>query len=209
MALSNGPLFSLSASGKLANTLVFSRWKGRPYVRELVTPANPQSAAQVAIRAMMRFLAQYWASMTTGQQASWEDLADAQSISAFNAFTQYNLREWRDFYMPGLQYPLTRAQTPDALTSWTAGAVGRDIILGATAAAVNGDNLLITIHRSLVTGFTPNWNNCIRVIPCASGDTVQYTDGPLDPDTYYYRAQIGTEDGKYLDWATEVNATVV
>jgi hypothetical protein len=50
----NGPMFSLSASGKFADALVFTSWKGRPVVRQLVTPANPQSVDQQVARNIVR-----------------------------------------------------------------------------------------------------------------------------------------------------------
>lgn len=53
MAKVKGPLMSLSASGSVADTIVFSIWKGRPYVRELVTPSNPQTANQAAVRSIL------------------------------------------------------------------------------------------------------------------------------------------------------------
>lgn len=48
---------SLSASGSVADTITFSIWKGRPYVRELVTPANPQTAGQAAVRSILGAIA--------------------------------------------------------------------------------------------------------------------------------------------------------
>jgi hypothetical protein len=57
MAKVNGPLMSLSASGSVANTLVFSIWKGRPYVRQLVTPANPSSLGQISARLIVGSIA--------------------------------------------------------------------------------------------------------------------------------------------------------
>ena len=57
MAKVKGPLMSLEASGSIANTITFSIWKGRPYVRQLVTPANPSSAGQIAIRKVLGSLA--------------------------------------------------------------------------------------------------------------------------------------------------------
>ena len=50
MAKLKGPLFSLGASGKLADTLVFFPWKGLNIAREYVIPANPQTALQVTQR---------------------------------------------------------------------------------------------------------------------------------------------------------------
>jgi len=46
MAKVTGPLMSMGASGKLANSIVFFPWKGRNVVREYLIPANPQSASQ-------------------------------------------------------------------------------------------------------------------------------------------------------------------
>lgn len=50
MARVSGPLMSLDASGKFADTLVASIWKGRNYMRKYVIPANPKTAAQTAHR---------------------------------------------------------------------------------------------------------------------------------------------------------------
>lgn len=57
MAKVSGPLMSLSASGSIADTITFSIWKGRPYVRELVIPSNPQTAGQAAVRSILGAIA--------------------------------------------------------------------------------------------------------------------------------------------------------
>lgn len=53
MAKVTGPLMSMSASGKLANSLVFFAWKGNNVVREYLKPANPRSSAQGDQRIIM------------------------------------------------------------------------------------------------------------------------------------------------------------
>lgn len=53
MAKCTGPLYSLSASGKLANAMVYFGWKGINVCREWLKPANPQSAAQGNRRLML------------------------------------------------------------------------------------------------------------------------------------------------------------
>jgi len=53
MAKVTGPLMSIDARGKFGKALVFMGWKGIQDVRMLVTPANPQSAAQGNIRTVM------------------------------------------------------------------------------------------------------------------------------------------------------------
>lgn len=53
MAKTTGALLSLDAAGSFAKTIVVSRWKGRQYVRLRVTPSNPQTAGQQAVRAKL------------------------------------------------------------------------------------------------------------------------------------------------------------
>ena len=53
MAKVTGPLFSISASGKIANAMVFFGWKGINVVRKFVIPSNPQSATQGDQRIIM------------------------------------------------------------------------------------------------------------------------------------------------------------
>ncbi len=50
MAKLTAPLFSLSASGKLADALVYFAWKGLAVVRSYAVPSQPQTAAQVTQR---------------------------------------------------------------------------------------------------------------------------------------------------------------
>ena len=53
MAKLKAPLFSFSASGQLAKSLVYFPWKGLRVVREHVVPANPRSSGQTTQRAFM------------------------------------------------------------------------------------------------------------------------------------------------------------
>jgi len=48
-----GPLFSISASGKLADAMVHFPWKGRSVVRKWLKPSNPQTTAQGDRRVML------------------------------------------------------------------------------------------------------------------------------------------------------------
>lgn len=47
MAKVTGPLMSISASGKLADTIVYDK---RGYARQFVIPSNPQTTAQMLVR---------------------------------------------------------------------------------------------------------------------------------------------------------------
>lgn len=57
MAKVRGPFMSLSASGQFGKTLVASIWKGTAYMRQLVTPSNPRTAGQLAVRSILGTLA--------------------------------------------------------------------------------------------------------------------------------------------------------
>lgn len=62
MAKVSGPLFSMEASGAYGGAIVFAKWKGRQYSRQLVIPANPNSADQETARNRLR---------VTGAIQSW------------------------------------------------------------------------------------------------------------------------------------------
>lgn len=95
MAVPTGPLLSFGASGTLAKTMVFSKWKGRPYVRRHVIPANPQTAAQTLTRNAFTFSSNVWKAAPTLLRAPWERFAQGQVLSGRNAFIGKNTQNLR------------------------------------------------------------------------------------------------------------------
>lgn len=55
------PLFSLSASGRLAKELIYQTSKGRRIVKKYAAPTDPKSAKQLAQRAVFRSASKFWA----------------------------------------------------------------------------------------------------------------------------------------------------
>ena len=96
MAKVSGPLFSFGASGKLANSLVFMKWKGIADVRQWLKPANPKSTAQVTQRGVMTDAVAQWhdVGITAGDQAAWNSWAGLQAkpMSGFNKFVKEYIR---------------------------------------------------------------------------------------------------------------------
>jgi hypothetical protein len=88
MAKATGPLFSLEASGTIAKTVTYSRWKGRPYVRVRTIPLNPYEVDQVKARNRIRAMAPavHWANYTT-QVLSGETEKDETRIRAITPDT--------------------------------------------------------------------------------------------------------------------------
>jgi len=90
MAKWKSPLFS-DIRNKLGESAVFSIWKGRPYFRGYVIPANPQTNKQQAHRAVLRELVRRWQDIidTADKKAVWNAEALPYQISGYNLFTKY------------------------------------------------------------------------------------------------------------------------
>lgn len=201
----HGPMFSLKASGTLADTVTFTSWKGRNVVRERVIPSNPKTGPQTGMRMMMKFLSQIWDGLTTANKATWEDLADATVISEFNAFTSFSMKRWRSFKSPSKETPASESgEGGDAPTTTPTGGI-RQIQL-SIADGANPPDWGWFIYRDIETAFTPAYSNCIAVIPRTATPTV-YIDTPLAPDTYYYRIGGFSDDGVKGTLEAEINET--
>ena len=92
---------------KLGDSVVFSMWKGRPYMRSYVKPANPNSLAQQANRAhMAAIVALYQANVkgTAANAAAWDAEALPKLVSGYNLFTMYG-RQGSQTEVGGLKQP--------------------------------------------------------------------------------------------------------
>lgn len=201
----NGPMFSLAASGSLANTVVFSIWKGRPYVRERVVPSNPKTGGQVGRRVMFAFLTQAWASIGTSEQATWDTLADQDTISGFNAYVKYNMERWHNYLSPTKDVPLNPVGTPSD-NVLTAAVWEENRIKLTLAGAALQDAWGINIYATLGAAFTPAVGNNIitdQDLTIASHD-IFWT--PPSVTTWYFNSQAFSEDGVLAAAGGEVNA---
>lgn len=195
MAVVNGPLMSLDASGTVAETLVYGHWKGRNVVRQRVVPNNPKSAAQTGQRSMFAFLTKHWSLLSGADQATYDDLAESQQITAFNAYVQVNLDRWQQNKAPSETYPAEEAATPLTVSDMTLTGYAGYATISVTpsgATAIGG----IAIFRDTAEITSPNWANCVAVVEADGANAVLTTDSPLDADTYHYRAAIFTDDGQ-------------
>ncbi len=86
MAKPTAPLLSFGASGTIAKTMVYSRWKGRAYVRRHVIPANPQSVAQTLTRNAFAFANSTWKNAGPLGRAPWDRFATGQVLTGRNKF---------------------------------------------------------------------------------------------------------------------------
>lgn len=207
MATVKGPLFSIDASGTVGGAVVFSKWKGRNYVRRHAVPANPKSGGQLSVRAMMKFLSQYWSSLSTSDKADWEPRASVTSISPFNAHVAYNMSRWGVNSPPTQLDPATEIATPGTIANEAATAGSRSIGL-ADEVTVLGDNWGILVFRSLTTGLTGTRNQLVHVIPAVSAAVFTWLDFPLTVGIeQFYKFQAIADDGIAGVLGAEVSAT--
>ncbi len=202
------PVLSLDATGSLAGALVFSKWKGRNYVRTLVKPSNPKSGGQIGVRAMFKFLSQDWTTNAPSQKATWEDLAEQDVVSPFNAFMKYNLLRNRNFLAPSRTDPALVTTAPDAISTFTATAGVRQITIALNTVGPITGSWGFLLYRSLTTAFTPAFDNLVAVIRGATSTVVNFVDTPLVPDTYYYDAKPFNDDASIGALSGEINAVV-
>lgn len=212
MAKLTAPLLSMDASGSVGSTLTFAKWKGRNYVRQLVTPSNPRSAGQTGNRSMMKFLGQAWAPLSDLIKASWLPLADQGKYSTFNGFVSDNMNRWTQFTTPYQEYPLTpgAAYQMTSLAAVCTGGVRQALI---EISGTDDTNLSwgAIIYRSASAIVTPTKDMVVGVVPTSGGGvwTAQFVDTPLEPGTYHYRVVSFSVDGQLGDITTADDPTVV
>jgi len=204
MATTKAPLFGLDASGSLAGSIVFSKWRGRTYVRRLSIPANPKSGLQVGMRASMRFITQAFSGLTAAQKAVWDTLAAVTNITQLNA--QVKDAQTRTRQNLGVRIGPAEAAgtTPDAAITLLATAQPKSLVLTWVAGAAAPEYAWM-LFGSLTGTFTEDVSNLIRIVPAA---TLTYTDIGLTTGVQKFYSLIGVNDDGELGAASaEFNGT--
>lgn len=152
MAVVSGPLLSFSASGQIAKTQVYSRWKGRPYVRRLVTPSNPRSSEQTLTRNLFSWLNAVWKISPANLTDPWTAAARGQVMTNRNLWIQKNI-------------PLLREETTIDGMALSPGAAG-----GLTVQPdIAGGNDIITIDLVAPDPLPSGWT-IVKMVAVAIRD---------------------------------------
>jgi len=133
MAKVTGPLMSMTASGKLADTLVFFSWKGISTVRQWLVPANPQSADQGDIRLIIGGCGRA-AGKVKPDSAYHDKMKDLDVIPAQQTKQSYLVQYIKDNYLGGKGATMTGNYATQLAcvtghTTYTAWAAGADVAL--------------------------------------------------------------------------------
>lgn len=82
----------MGARGQIGKALVVSKWKGIPYARQHVIPANPRTTAQVAVRARFAFLRELFKRAPTELIDAFNAYATGRPLTGMNKFVGENAR---------------------------------------------------------------------------------------------------------------------
>jgi hypothetical protein len=86
MAKVTGPLFSVDARGKIADSIVFMGWRGLKTVRRYVVPANPRTANQLTTRGFFSTAVNLYHTLSSLDKGALRRSASGQPYSGFNLF---------------------------------------------------------------------------------------------------------------------------
>src|SRR4051812_13108228 len=92
MAKLTGALLSFGARGQIGKTLVVSKWKGIPYARQHVVPANPRTTAQQTNRRIFAFLRELFKRAPAAITGPFDAFASGRPLTGMNKFVGENTR---------------------------------------------------------------------------------------------------------------------
>lgn len=92
MAKTTAPILSFGAGGALAKTQVYASWKGIPYARRYVIPANPKTTKQMVTRNVFKLLQSLWLVMPQTGKDPFIAFVSGKPLTAPNKFTSSNLK---------------------------------------------------------------------------------------------------------------------
>jgi len=95
MAKTNAPLLSMGGAGQIGKTMVHASWRGVPYVRKYVMPANPNTANQQKTRSVFSWLNAAWKLLAADAQAPWTANAAGRPYTNRNQWIKSNLPDLR------------------------------------------------------------------------------------------------------------------
>lgn len=201
-----GPGQATGASGTLADTLTFSTWKGKAYLKTHAKPKQPRTNNQIAMRAILRFLSEQWKNVPAIEQAKWNTLANAATFSPFNAYQRLNLSRWRSQLSPTWNTEINESLPMGSSTWPTPYAVERGIRFdGSVSILADG---WATVYYHVANFADPKtWDRLIYCQYINALGAFTWTWSPLPAGTYnIVVSRFGTM-GRL--WVGQFNHTVV
>lgn len=86
------PLLSFGAKGQIGSAQVYSSWKGIPYARRYVVPANPKTVKQVSNRSVWQMLNAAFLYAPAAVKQAFDAYAIGKPMTGRNKFFQDNMK---------------------------------------------------------------------------------------------------------------------
>lgn len=205
MATTKAPLFGLDASGTLADSIVFSKWKGRTYVRRHAVPSNPRTPLQVGMRSVFKYITQAFAGLTANEKAAWLPLATPDNITELNAQVrdaQGRARRNEGWRLGPAETPGT---TPDAPTSPVAVAQNKSVDLSWTRPVGNQGDYTAAIYAKTADTITGVIGELVAVQAVA--DITVTILNLVNGTEYWFEIREMNTDGEFGALSASINAT--
>lgn len=190
MAKSQAGLLSLGTTGKFAGSMVFVQGKSGTVIRQLVTPTNPKSAAQVGTRSMMQWASREWAQLTAPEQATWLDAVAKADESPFNAFVRVAMNQWKNGLGAQSEFPTVAEAAPAIPTAFTATVTGKQVTIAWTDPAARV--FAVAVHFSAAAIASPGPANAVKVVDAG---VLQAIVSDLAAGTYHYGVRAFSHEG--------------
>jgi len=190
-----GPALGQSASGTLAESVIFSSCKGRSYLKTYKKPKQPRTMPQVAMRAAMSFLSSQWVNVLPAFRETWLPAAQAAAISTFNAYQAANLNRMREGLAPSVFTPPSESGNAALIANWQVLDGIRSITIRFNISDPR-QGWGITIYNVPGTGIQPTWHQLIHVTPALSTGWHDYVWPQKTPGTYWFTFKLFTGTGK-------------
>ena len=204
MAKTVGPLMSLDASGTVAGTITFSKWKGRNYVRQRVIPANPQTTAQTGVRSSFAGAVDLWKKNQIELRANFESQAEARGVSTFNAFTGAVQRQYSKGFGAADNPEPTNAAPSDPATGVNLAVEGKYLVITWTDSN-DADAWANNVYLKLGGAPSGIWQEIVGVVPAG---VEKLTLGPLASGEYHVQIGAVSKEGGIAALTADEDATI-
>lgn len=134
MAGTTAPLLSFGASGQVAKSVVFSKWKGVTYARKYTIPANPNTSAQQTTRNTFKWVHDAFKWLDPNVVESWTQYAKGKPLTNANAWASKNMVALRGQANNDAIIPFAAANAgPPSATNTSSAAGGGGLTVVGTA----------------------------------------------------------------------------
>lgn len=113
MAKVTGPLMSLTASGKIGDSIVFMKWRGIADVRKWLKPSNPNTADQKKERDNFKEAVDKYHTLTGADMLALREMAKGKPYTGFNRWVKWI----RDAFQATITWVTIKNVSADSITA--------------------------------------------------------------------------------------------